>query len=311
MCMTFSESWKHHYPSFGVSPVFTECLPLEMGNPSLGADRGKTLDSWWSGFCPDQPAALDRLQALATPLALTCVSLKMESSISQTLYLDIGSHIHESPVQSRGWHWLHLIAPCFIQCSDKFTPQFCNLLWVLLLSHVLAQLTLCPKLSPTWGLSTHSSHLFRPQNEGLPRLRRKMAFGKTQYPHIHHLKVREAVPQCQGPQLVLCLRSLPLRSHGDNQRDVACQLASAMQWHTLGLCVPREMRMAPTKSNQLSPGVEIGTCQVFYKLSCLYKISCDSGDTEDSVWRSIFSLALPCFHSCGNALTFAAGSALP
>lgn len=71
--MTFSESWKHHYPSFGVSPVFTECLPLEMGNPSLGADRGKAFGSWWPGLCPDQPAALDSLQTLAIDLLL-CVS---------------------------------------------------------------------------------------------------------------------------------------------------------------------------------------------------------------------------------------------
>lgn len=87
------------------------------------------------------------------------------------------------------------------------------------------------------------------------------------------------------------------------------QLATAMKGHTLGLCVPREMRVAPKKSNQLSPGVEIGACHVFYKLSCLCKLSCDTGDTEDSVWRSIFSLALAWFHSCGDALTFAAGRA--
>lgn len=39
-----------------------------------------------------------------------------------------------------------------------------------------------------------------------------MAFGKTQCPHVPHLKVREAVPQSQGSQLVSCHRSLPLRS---------------------------------------------------------------------------------------------------
>lgn len=104
----------------------------------------------------------------------------------------------------------------FCSALMKFTLQFCHLLWVLL--------TLCPKPSPTWGLSTYSSRsgLFRPQTEGLLWLRRKMAFGKNQYPHIPHLKVRVVVHQCQGPPLVLCHRSLPLRSHSDNQTAVAC-----------------------------------------------------------------------------------------
>lgn len=191
MCMMYSESWKHHYPSFGVSPVFTECLPLEMGNPSLGADRGKIFDLWWSGFCPEQPAALDSLQALAIPLALTWVSLEMEKSINQTVYLGTGSHIH---VQNTGYTGCTSLLHVFPSSLMKVSPQFCHLLWVLLLTHLLAQLTLCPKPSPTWDLSTHPSCLFRPQMEGLLRLRRKMAFENTQYPHIPHLKVRE-VPQ--------------------------------------------------------------------------------------------------------------------
>lgn len=39
----FHESLKLHYPSFGVSPAFTECLPLEMGNPSPGSWQRKSL----------------------------------------------------------------------------------------------------------------------------------------------------------------------------------------------------------------------------------------------------------------------------
>lgn len=112
----------------------------------------------------------------------------------------------------------------FSSALMKFTPQFCHPLWVLLLTHLLAQLTLCPKPSPNWDLSTHPSHsgLFTPQTEGLLRLRRTMAFGKTQYPLIPHLRGREVAPQSQGPQLVLCHRSLALRSRSDNQTTVAC-----------------------------------------------------------------------------------------
>lgn len=43
----------------------------------------------------------------------------------------------------------------FSSTLRKFTLQFCHLTWVLLLTHLLAQLTLCPKPSPAWDLSTH------------------------------------------------------------------------------------------------------------------------------------------------------------
>lgn len=154
------------------------------------------------------------------------VSLKTESSISQIAYLGLGSHIHDGPIQNTGRR-VGLVAPC---CSFSFPALWesllfisCHLTWVLLLTHLLAQLILCPKPSPAGDLSTHPpcSGFFRPQRLSpvtflTLRLRREIALGKTQYSHIPHLKVREVVPQSQRPQLVLCLQSLPFRWHPDS-----------------------------------------------------------------------------------------------
>jgi len=58
------------------------------------------------------------------------------------------------------------------------------------------------------------------------------------------------------------------------------ELASAMQLHTMRLCRPEEMRVAPKISIQLSPGVETETCHVFFNFCSLKQ--------EDGLKEQIF-----------------------
>lgn len=250
-------------------------LPLELAQhllcaylwkwaiPPLGADRGKVFDSWWSGFCPDQPAALDNLQALAIPLAVTWVSLNMEISISQR-------HQISYPWEPCSEHRLVLVAPLW----SVFSPV---LWWNSHLNSATSSrscswLRLLFVLSPVQFETSASIPLTcsGPKLRGYWGLGGRWLLERLNYPHVPHPKVREVVPQNQGSQLVSCHRSLPLRSQWQpDSCDMPLQLVSAMQWHSLGLNAPKEMGVAPKKSNQLSSGVEIGTWQAFYKLSCL------------------------------------------